>query len=221
MAERVIEINLNLGLCNRLRVLCSYYQEAKKQNKELRVQWERDKNCPGHFLDYFKPIEGVSFGKVDKKASKGKWHPDFNPYEGHDIYKDVLIPSDPIQSEVNHLARIMRNDYTAIHVRRTDHILNRNGKNVFKPDSEFFKFLDKTDNRIYLATDNFNTQKVFYEKYAKRITFIKFIIKEGFRHTPLDDAVIDLYLCINAKTFDGTPWSSFTGLIKHIRRSVQ
>lgn len=49
------------GLCNYLRVIFSYYSKCCKENNELVVIWIKTSPCPGYFLDYFTPIDKVTF----------------------------------------------------------------------------------------------------------------------------------------------------------------
>ena len=50
------------GLSNRLRVLVAYMHIAKVSYKaELVFVWDVNAACPGHFLEIFRPIQGVSF----------------------------------------------------------------------------------------------------------------------------------------------------------------
>jgi len=209
-----VDINTNLGLCNRLRTLCSFYDYAKINNEKLYVNWEIDEDCPGHFLDYFEPLDGVVFNENNAVKSNGRWMRDRNPFAGYNIYKD-LTPKKYILDEIKILKKILKKNYTSIHVRRTDHNLSRDGKNVFVKDSVFFDFLNKSNCNIYLATDNFKTQEKYFIRYKKRMPFVKFITGTGKRQTPLIDAVIDIYMCIESQNFLGTPWSSFTSFIKH------
>jgi len=211
-----MELKVNLGLCNRLRALFSFYEQCKETKETLYVDWTEDDICPGIFTDYFEPLENVVFQKNNKKPSNGRWSREFNPFDGKNIYKD-LKPKIEILDEINDLKKILKKNYLSIHVRRTDHVLFRKGKKIHVEDDYFFKFLDKSEKRIYIATDNFETQEMYYNKYKERIKYIKFITSNKFRRTSLRDAIIDIYMCINSERFLGTPWSSFSSLIKHNR----
>ena len=37
------------GLCNRLRVVISYYEDAKMKNEKLIIVWHEDINCNGKY----------------------------------------------------------------------------------------------------------------------------------------------------------------------------
>ena len=58
------------------------------------------------------------------------------------IYIKDLTPKKYILDEIKILKKILKKNYTSIHVRRTDHNLSRDGKNVFVKDSVFFDFLE-------------------------------------------------------------------------------
>lgn len=55
----LIQNNLNIndilvvkpigGLCNKLRVIFSYYKKAINENKKLIIIWIADRDCPGFF----------------------------------------------------------------------------------------------------------------------------------------------------------------------------
>ena len=116
---------------------------------------------------------------------------------------------------------ILNNNYISVHVRRTDHLPSREKDRT--PDEEFFKFIDKfTNNKnLYIATDNLETFNLYYNKYNNRIKF-KFPERElfnGKRKTELKDAVIDIYMCVNSDFFMGSYYSSFSDLIKELRKN--
>lgn len=113
----------------------------------------------------------------------------------------------------------LNNNYIAIHVRRTDLLDKSYAKDGILKYNEYDKFLNKyKDYNIYIATDNYDTQQYFYKRYKNRIkviTEIKKNIHNNQRHTSLKHAIIDLYMCMNAKYFMGTSGSSFTTHIKN------
>ena len=44
--------------------------------------------------------------------------------------------------------------------------------------------------------------------------------RSALRHTPVADAVVDLYTCVHASAFKGTHGSSFTDTIWQLRRAL-
>lgn len=202
------------GLCNCLRVLFSYYKYARSINSELYVVWRVTKECPGHFLKYFEPIPNIHF--IDKKKPHERFF-----YKGCQInknfkpdYKKLKLKPYLQKIILNRVNEIDKN-YVAVHVRRTDHRVYSNH------DEKFINFLNNSNNKnknIYIATDNiltYNKYKIIYKNRIK-LNFHK-IIKNGFRKTSLQDAIIDIYMCVYSNNFLGSRWSSFSELIYTLR----
>ena len=84
-----------------------------------------------------------------------------------------------------------------------------------------FKFIeDDPEKKVFLATDNSETQKMFLSRYGDRICFYKEIKdSDELRKTDVVDAIIDLYICKDATKFKGTTGSSFTGFIQYLRNA--
>lgn len=116
--------------------------------------------------------------------------------------------------------------YVAVHVRRTDHAACFGERTS---DADFFRFVDAfPDHALFVATDNAATQQVFAARYGERVRAMRPISPAwgsaeppgaDARHTALSDAVVDLYTCVDAAHFKGTPLSSFSDTIAHIRRA--
>lgn len=211
------------GLCNRLRVIFSYNEYRKEINEQMLVIWVIDKACNGFFLDYFKPINNVTFYKKNKlkKGFKINYigfscHPNYRPN-----YSDLKLWPHMVNI-INHRKKILNFDYIAVHVRRTDHIKMAKNNNKYTPDSSFFNFLNEyKEYNIYIATDNNSTQTKFKNRYKNRVKGIKIINNtKTIRKTSLKDAIIDIYLCKHAKYFMGSGYSSFSDLIKALREYI-
>jgi hypothetical protein len=211
---------------------------ARKQNKKLVVLWgdkdDKSRNiggaCPGFFLDYFEPITGVDFvesnrGYEDSEIDyKGCWHHESYDPQKMFIYEE-LRPLPYLRRKIEENINILENNYIAVHVRRTDFTVSvAKHFNVYMHDKEYFDFIDThlKSHYLYIATDNFQTQRSFYERYANRIKLIKFISERPNikRQTSLEDAIIDLYTCINAERFLGTEESTFSWFIEQHRREM-
>ena len=217
------------GLCNYLRTIFSYYAYTRKNNLELNVIWIKNSSCPGYFLDYFEPIPHVSFKKqVDKDVKID--------YKGHNGKENVPPKYDKLKLKsymkkiIFDKLNILNKKYISVHIRRTDHMKLAKDNNNYTHDKEFIDFLDKSDNNknIYIATDNEITYNKFKKKYPNRIKFNyhkknKDIVGpqgskiETMRQTPLQDAIIDIYMCVYSDDFIGSGWSSFSQLIKSLR----
>jgi hypothetical protein len=134
------------GLCNKLRVTLSYYQFAKKENKKLIVIWTITEACNGFFLDYFEPIENITF--LHNNSTNLKIF--YNGFSIHQDYKFYIIPELKLISsmiiEVNNRINILENNYIAVHIRRTDHISDAKSNNLYTYDEEFYDFIDNIIN---------------------------------------------------------------------------
>lgn len=214
------------GLCNMLRVTFSYYMKALSENKKLIVIWIPTNACPGYFTNFFNIPNNMEFiyafdeYKISQLTTVDyngcSVHPNFNTPS---MYSQ-LSPSTNILNKVQNIVSSLENKYIAVHIRRTDHIAMAKSEKQFTTDDEFIQFLDSyPEYNIYLATDNRTTQNLFYEKYKSRIKTIKFInpSQTQLRHTSLEDAIIDIYTCVNANIFKGSGYSSFTDLINDLR----
>lgn len=208
------------GLCNYLRVIFSYYEYARKNNSELNVIWIKSNSCPGYFLDYFEPIPHVNFIKqIDKDVKID--------YKGCSTMKnfqpkyDKLKLKSYIEKIVFDKLDILNKNYISVHIRRTDHMKKQvKNNNHYTDDEEFINFLDKSDNNknIYIATDNKITYNKFKKKYQNRIKIdYHKTNNNSLRKTSLQDAIIDIYICVYSDDFMGSGWSSFSGVIKSLR----
>ena len=70
-----------------------------------------------------------------------------------------------------------------------------------------------------VVVDTFN---IFKSKYSDRVKLQSNTYnKTNLRQTTLEDAIIDLFMCIFAKDFKGSYWSSFSSQISNIRRVME
>ena len=213
------------GLCNLLRVVFSYYKYARSINSELTVVWKTTSPCPGYFLDYFEEIPHVNFVtdiekdmKIDYKGCG--WHPDYNPYTGLDIY-DTLKLKPFMQNIISDKINELGGKYIAVHIRRTDHVELAKKHNNYTDDGKFVEFINKSDKNVYIATDNDNTYNKFKQMYPNRILFDYHKSDQNLlRETSLQDAIIDMYMCIHSHNFKDSGWSSFSGLILNVRKNT-
>lgn len=213
----MITIQPTGGLCNYLRVIFSYYEYTSENNLELNIIWIKTNACPGYFLDYFEPIPHVSFKtEIDKDVKID--------YKGCYIMKNFKPKYDKLKLKsymkkiIFDKVDILNKNYISAHIRRTDHIQLAKRKNVYTTDEHFIDFLDKSDKNIYIATDNKKTYNKFKEKYQERIKFEYHQTNDkSLRQTSLQDAIIDIYMCVYSDDFKGSGWSSFSDLIESLR----
>lgn len=211
------------GLCNRLRVLFSYLLIANKNNDKLTMIWEKNRACPGYFLDYFKPIENVEFSEKVPEIIDFKTNGQHKKTRKLFIYKKLLL-KDELKDKINKNKNIL-GDFIAVQIRRTDTISTPWKRESYIPDEDYINFLNKyPDHNIYIATDNYNTQNKFYNLFKDRIKVINLINKPkkyvpAIRQTTIEETIIDIYMCVNSKHFMGSPYSSVTTLINELRNN--
>lgn len=206
------------GLCNRLRVLFSYYYYIVKEKKDkLNIVWIVDEQCNGFFLDYFEPLPNVEFYRDNsnnfpnnykgKKGVTAEPHPKYALTKFNGIFKE-LIPKPYLMDKINHNLKLLDNNFVAMHIRHTDNIRNTINKNInintpfLKKHFDFFDKYIKLNFNIYLATDNKNIQDIFYDKYPNNFKTNKNINEvTGLRHSTLENAIIDIFTCSYSKDF--------------------
>lgn len=212
------------GICNYLRVVFSYWLHCKKNNMILNVIWNITNECNGFFLDYFEPLENVSFFKENPGISVdfhgNRWHPDYNPY-AMNIYNG-LKPVPYIQSKVQKNMNLL-GDYIAVHIRRTDHVWLAQAENHYTDDNAFIEFIEgRKEKNLYISTDNRQTQDEFYSRFQNQIKVIDFIEpNESLRQTSLEKAIVDIFTCVNSSEFKGSGWSTFSGTINQMKEPIR
>lgn len=208
------------GLCNRLRVVFSFYKIAKQQNKTLHVIWIIGNDCIGYFLDHFEPIDGIIFEYnntyVNIEYHGCEPHPNYPP-----SYEPLkLLPH--LSEKINNRIYLLKHNYIALHIRRTDHTDLAKSQNAYTTDDDFFNFINKYNHKnLYIATDNKDTYDMFVSRYPNLIKFSYHNQVTNqlnhFRQTTLEDSIIDLYMCVYAAKFKGSGWSSYSEMIDVLR----
>ena len=159
----------------------------------------------------------------------------------------VLRPRPAVQAAVEERLKALGDRFVACHVRRTDHKLggaSHEGERT--TDDDFNRFVEAHGALpIFLATDNAPTQQRFDAWYGERVRGLKrithevaiqphefpsgdagggvhstdeaFRCRDVHRHTPLFDAVVELFTCVHATTFKGCFYSSFSDAIMRLR----
>lgn len=214
------------GLCNRLQAVLSY----RSLHRPLIVEWSDLVQAGGHFLDAFEPLEGVEFRDgpnwpvthhggqmtIGEVVADNGWCPGA-PKAWLNTYRDLKLRP--------HLReRLIKPPYSAIHVRRTDHIPFAMGMGKLTVDAEFRAWCDYTPGPIFIATDNGTTQREFVSYLGER-AIIQAPIPEhanqnlhDHRNTDIGSAAVDLFICAGAEKFKGTPLSSFSRTIEHLHQ---
>lgn len=212
------------GLCNRLRVILSYRLHCKNTGQKLIVEWEPDIYCPGHFLEFFQELPGVTFvGSLDRFADYDGAYP-HREHNTTSMFRALKLKP-LLRKRIDDTVQKM-GDYVAVHMRRTDQTYSIKDS----PDEVFYEFLSRfPSNPIYVATDNERTYAQMQTKYAHRIPLpwhqlvnkgSKWAEMNGLQHarmTSLADAIVDIWVCARARKFHPSEHSSFSDTILSLR----
>ena len=181
------------GLANRVRVLVfySYYARWKYNGAELLFVWDVNDACPGHFLDLFEPMQGVSFitgAEADALESVDsvrrfrksrdsvevlvkRFITNVGQYRIWDIGLRKITLRGHVQRKIYDyvVANDICNVY-GIHVRRTDlhDDLDSMRKLTYPTIFRTVSKLNVTGMTLFLATDNAATQARFDYHYESR-----------------------------------------------------
>eukprot|EP01041_Mallomonas_annulata_P008383 gene8383-17288_t len=239
-----IIIESTAGLSNRLRLLATYIFLAKAYYdvSQVVIVWTVNGHCPGHFLQGYEPPSNITFIDQDsrhifapyaKYVHKANNNPPRIILKQHNlsynnrVIKSILISSyNHILKPTNVIEKLVM-DYvtannicntTAIHVRRTDFLKHPVGSKNHTTDEDFFRFLDALppEEKIFLITDNYETQKLFMAKYGNNRVIYYQRIRDSdpffLRFTTYTHTVIDIWIAAHSRQFMGTAYSSLSDL---------
>lgn len=201
------------GICNRLRVVLSY----RATFGAIEVGWMPDGEIANaRFEDVFQALPGVRFEEGSDYTTTTLDPYPHAPADWMMSYRDLqLLPE--------HAARFdavrPRGPYSAMHVRRTDHVGLANRCGSYTSDEQFLTFIREAPSPIVLCTDNGTTQLQFMRaireagKDCVALDGIRVHDKENDnfqRNTTLADAAIDLFLLAGATHLKLSGASSFS-----------
>lgn len=177
-------------------------------NADLFFVWDVNIECPGHFLEIFKPIEGVAFisnssRSVLKASAKAMYPNEANRFEvimsENGIKKRgtywgkcemqsyrQFIPTDEVSNTVNiYISQHNIANCSAMHLRQTDMHLHLNARQRASYES-YYKFVNtRPDNeKIFLMADSPTGQKQLIDKYGDRILVYSVIENPNNRTYP-------------------------------------
>jgi hypothetical protein len=246
MSNQYILICLRNGLSNKIRTMLGYIYISEKLNMKLYSYWYNESTCECNFEDFFKPIDGITmindieFNLLRNTATYifagqstiiniiKQITPNITREEAENelvkLYKKIIL-KDEINDEIQQI--IKKYDISnciGLHIRRTDHLtaFNIERPHSYTKDEDFFEFIEKykhSASKIYLATDNYDTQKIFLDKYRDNIIiYNKIPINNNIRKTSIHNAIIDVYLLSHCKQIMGSYLSSFSVLAQRLKK---
>ncbi len=208
------------GLCNRLRVMISYLIVARKRGESLEVYWYPHVACPALFRELFQTPTAPDFVLHDGVIAPQGTHTTCSRHadapadkEWQPTIAEILKPLPAIQERIGEVLAQLGPDFTAVHIRRTDHNAN------YAQDDMFAAFAVEGTGRVFIAADNprsvANLKRVLGDRLVWAARYGKGI--GGLRLTTVHDAVVDLWVAARAVRFKGTYYSSFSEWIEAMR----
>jgi len=226
---------------------------SQAEGKDIEFHWVNCVQCWEKYSELFHPIGGVDFiykkhlknrrksrpansvvtmnlikGRNEETCNKNRVLP--LSLKEYQKYLLDIVPLEQIGLEVLKIRSQLNGDYNACHIRRTDIGTVQKKYSIQPPsDESFFEFIESSDKRVFLATDNLNTQKLFKGRFGDKVLTYSKISGRGngdgskrwpHRMTNIESAVVDLFVCIYAKSFIGTNLSSFTDFIEDYRQGI-
>lgn len=147
----------------------------------------------------------------------------FTPLNWQFSFVDLKL-TPQLEQQLQQRLKTLTPQFAAAHIRRTDfkNFLRRQ-KLPARADEDFLAFFNNDpEQSCFLATDNHQTQEFFAQRLGARLAgYDEIKPTKTQRKTTLEIAALDLFTCVAAKTFLGTPGSSFTGTIQHMRRQLK
>ena len=233
------------GLCNKLRVVLSYRRVARARGRTLEVLWVQSDHCPGRFDELFEPVAGVAFAhdavELSAACQAAFWqrslpvsmlgacfacHPSVRGTDAEvEMWRELRPLPAIAQAVAAKLALLTEGgkEFVAVHIRRTDMDAHL-GPNRITHDTEYARFIGAhLGANVYIATDNATTQRKFLQQCGARAVAHTPISPDvrARRHTPLNEAVADIFVCAAAAVFKGCCGSSFSDTIDQLRRLAE
>jgi hypothetical protein len=179
--------------------------------------------CPAKYTDLFHPIKDVQFTdtSVEPCTKCNKWigprgiqlNHNYDPHE-QEWFQD-LRPIKRIQDRVDRILEL--NLPTAVHIRSGPRYVKM--AKIFKCYKPIERYIDELSgvDKFYLSTDRPDTQQLVESKYPNKVTYDKQITNQSTRVANnldyVEDAVVDLFVCIHTRHFIHSPMSSFSDVI--------
>jgi len=209
------------GLCNRLRALLSY----RALYGEIQVMWVPDSPIAmATWADVFEPLPGLEFTPyVQDDWDAEDFAPTPKAPAGWEKAYLELRPKPAIVERVRRLLEGLGPDFSAMHIRRTDHLQNFAGhQGRIASDRDYAVWANQLRLPVYLATDNGQTQRRIRDLLAVPLHLATPLSgqvsqSDSTRHGTLGDAVVDLLVCGRSRHFMGSYSSSFSDTIEILR----
>lgn len=236
------------GFANQLRLSLASNLLVKENKADVATQeWILNNHNIVDFHKFFYDLDFLTFEQIsDQKAIETA---SFTALAGllcdkkqsiEDIFREAfshLVLKEPYQTQFSDFIKKFHIEQCiGLHVRtgcKTALLLQARDRHKPIPLSKVIAFLNTNNQRIFLATDNKETQDMFIDLFKDRILFYEKLTKgtENFnskydrtlvkRYSSDLHVVADFYILQKCKYFIGSNESSFSLMIKYIRNNEQ
>lgn len=236
MSNRRLLVEVQSGLCNRLRVYLSAKFLAEESDRRLQVVWTPASGCGAHWRDLFtNPIDEIGalppeppaldgrVGVLMEQAARSSADvvcvrsccfllPYRNWTKVMASFRE-LEPVDVVAQMVRMKIIEFQPETIGVHVRRGDFALYLPTKKNAKLPAlkHYFAHLDRWRGSIFLSTDGGDeVEQPFRKRYGKRLIIHPKRSRDRGTVEAVQDALADLYLLQRCCALVGTEHSSFT-----------
>lgn len=229
MSKRLLIINTNAGLCNRLEEMLSFTRYGLDASfNKIYFFWENTSHCSGSIHDFIVQAPDIEILDASHNNADGRYsgfnerlrqHLIFNnkssDFEEHKIIKvgrrgkhknytaiepSLISYNRVLLEHVNEfISNDLSNNYIAIHLRAKDNNLKINHE-------EFERFINEySEYNVFIATDLTRLQGKYAKKFPGRIVINQAVRERGAKRSDLYNAFFDLLVCSKASFYMGTP----------------
>jgi len=203
------------GFADRITHMQRFVQAGDNLQVPVFVYWPLNDNCNDHYLSYFEEINNVSFvdeaiagllGCHERKISDEQviensvmWlHPT-------QCYSFLKLREKYVVKVKEFVAQHDIENAIGFHVRKTDLFLKEQRHGITLKHEHFHQIATHTEKRIFLATDSQDAHDEYVGKYGEKIVFYnKHFNTELLRQTPLETAIMELFILAHCAELHGT-----------------
>ncbi|MDJ0903086.1 MAG: hypothetical protein QNJ55_30240 [Xenococcus sp. MO_188.B8] len=208
------------GFADRVYRMTNGIRFAFTCNVPLFIHWPINEKCNDHFLNLFEPINHVKFVDEDTANQLRRHHKlvailnDFFHYNtSYQISAEERFSYLRLQRKyLRIIQEFVKNNnienVLGFHVRKTD-IFSKERQGIKINQYHLFdEIATQTDKKIFMATDNKQTQDDFLQKYGEQIIIYNNLFavnsQNSLRKTSLESAIIELYILAHCQEVFGT-----------------
>lgn len=241
--KEIVFLGYRGGLCNRLRAICSLKVISDALNVKFEYTWSENLFCKGNMplsAVNIIPIRCLLFKKLYGLSEPVVCNEPLSPWLFHQKFKFIpeisswidfkqkyALESKRMLSEILSLSSLKvlyddfivshcLNNYTALHIRRTDFVSYFSEKYPTEKLPEINDYIDYVSSELegrkfFLSTDDISVRNRFEMEFPNQVCFIDLKFEENeLRQTSFSHSLLDLAVLSNASRLVVTPHSSFS-----------